>query len=632
MCGLCGVINLNNKTPISDVLINMTNSMRNRGPNDEGFVLIDDTQASFCGDNSINKELYHIKTSLNHKTKIGFGFRQLKIIDLSNKSHQPMCDINQNYLIVFNGEVYNFKEIREELISLGYSFFSNSDTEVILNAYKEWNVDALQKFNGMFAIVIYDKINNEIFLARDRMGIKPLYIYQNKDQFVFASTMKAIIDSGIYTSEINWEGLWQNFRFSIAQRPNTCFRNINALEPAHYLKINLNNNTFVKKQYWELPVNTQDFSLTEKKSIKIIEEGLFNAVNYRLKADVEVGTFMSGGIDSTTIAVMASKINPDIKALTLGFKDYEKYNEVNQASDTANLNNLNHIIQNIHSSEIIKNIEQIVTAYEEPYRNLSANYMLANMASNNNLKVILSGLGGDELFGGYDVYNKLKYWNFLKSKKLLISRIPKFHTKIKKAVELSEYTDLGQFYSHYYTLYNDVELSKLFQSHQYDTKNTISNIYNKNKLKFTDDFEAISFYNLKSYIGNHQLRAVDNSTMNFSVEGRLPLLDHNFIEIAYKIPSKYKIKNNIQKYILKQVAKKYIAPSCLSMQKKGLSLPLEHWISKELKEFVNDSILKLKNRNIFNNAEIDNILKSGNKYKIWQLVSTENWIDKFISN
>ena len=257
--------------------------------------------------------------------------------------------------------------------------------------------------------------------------------------------------------------------------------------------------------------------------------------------------------------------------------------------------------------------------------------MISKMAFQNNLKVVLNGLGGDELFGGYDVFSKIELWNKLKKNKHFINLIPNIHPKISKAHEIANLNSLGQLYSHYYSTYRDSDLGSLFKGNNYSTQHTISNLYNKNNIPFTDTFEAMSFYNLKSYIGNHQTRMVDQFTMNFSLEGRLPFLDHNFIATSFKIPTKYKVKNEVQKYILKEVAKKHIAPSCITMNKKGLRLPLEHWISNDLKNIVEESIQKLKNRFIFDNNEIDNILKLNNKQMVWQLVSTELWLERFIN-
>lgn len=631
MCGIAGIINKTKKLNHTKALLLMTKSMINRGPDDEGYMLFNDTTIPFIGNDSLLKNQNHIQTANNTSFKLGFGFRQLKILDLSNNSHQPMSDFEKNYWIILNGEIYNYQEIRNELINLGYSFFSTSDTEVALNAYKEWGEKCLNKFNGMFAFSIFDKKKNEVFFARDRIGIKPFYYLDNKDQFIFASTIKSIIASNLYEPTISWEGLSQNFRYSIAQRPCTSFKNIKALEAAHFIKLNLNNNKIEKKQYWEVPVHTQDFSLTEKQSINLIEESLYKSIKYRLNADVEVGSFMSGGIDSTTITSIASKLQPKIKALTLGFKENPDFNEIEQAKDTAELNNINQHISFTNPDEIITNINDIVSIYEEPYFGLSANFILAKIASQNNLTVVLNGLGGDELFGGYDVYRKLPLWQNLKKINSLIKFAPKVHPKIKKAVEISKYANTSEFYAHYYSNYNDDEISKLFCNQNKPTQNTLLDYYNPKKLNFTDDFEAISFYNLKSYIGNHQMRTTDHCLMHFSIEGRFPLLDHKFIESAYKIPTKYKIQKHSQKHILKQVAKKHIAPSCLTMNKKGLSLPLKQWISNDLNDFTLDNIQKLKSRNIFNNKQIDSILKSNNPHKIWQLVSTELWINKFIS-
>lgn len=631
MCGITGIIHKNKPQNYTESLISMTQSMIDRGPDDEGYMLFNDTTTPYIGNDSIIKNYNHIKSVINQPFKVGFGFRQLKIIDLSNNSHQPMCDLEKNFWVIFNGEIYNYKEIKIELKKLGYQFFSNSDTEVVLNAYKEWGENALNKFNGMFAIAIFDTTKDEVFFARDRIGIKPFYYFQNDNCLLFGSTIKSIITSNLYNPEINWDGLSQNFRFSIAQRPTTSFKGIKSLKPACWMKYNLTTNTLKIKQYWEIPTNQQIHDLTEKKAVDLIEESLYKAIKYRLISDVEVGSFMSGGIDSTTISSIASKINPTIKALTLGFNSHEDFNEINEAKDTATLNNINHVISYAEPKDILNNIDEIVSIYEEPYFGLSANYVIANMASNNKLKVVLNGLGGDELFGGYDVYNKLSLWSNLKNSHSILKFAPKFHPKIKKAAEISGYKSIDEFYSHYYTNYNDNEISSLFNQQSFSTKKTLSNNYNSTNLNFSDDFEALSFYNLKSYIGNHQMRATDHCLMHFSIEGRFPLLDHNFIETAFKIPTKYKLHKNSQKYILKQVAKKHIARSCLTMNKKGLTLPLKHWISSDLEEFVNDHIVNLKNRHIFNNSEIDTILTSKNHYKIWQLVSTELWLNKFIS-
>ncbi len=639
MCGIAGIIEFAKSAYHVDAIKNMTNSMQHRGPNDEGFLLFSNFAASFYGDNSAEniqqlnlpytpKE--HIDSAQDIKSNIAFGFKRLSIIDLSYHAHQPMCDTDQKFWIIFNGEIYNYKEIRAELISLNHTFYSNSDTEVVLKAYMEWGEKSLEKFNGMFAYSILDTVKNEIFLARDRMGIKPLYYYHENDRFIFGSTMKSIIDSKLYTPEINWEGLWQNYTFSIAQRPNTCFSKIVALEPAHFLKIKLFSGKILKNKYWDIPTGVQDFSLTEKKAISLLEEALYTSIEYRLHADVEVGTFMSGGIDSTTIAAIASKLHPNIKAFTLGFNtNFPEYNEVTQAKETVAINSINHIVHYANPNEVIDNIKTIVRGYEEPYHHLPANYVLSKIVADHKVKVVLNGLGGDELFAGYDYYNKVKWWKIMKNMSSIFKLFPNnINERLDTAKKIASYNNIAQFYTHFHTTYSDLDNQKLFINKQYNTGNTIENLYINTK-EFTDSIEALNYYNLKSYIGNHHTRTIDQFTMNFSIEGRFPFLDHQLIELAFKIPSKYKIKNGSQKYILRQIARKHIAPSCLTMQKKGFGLPLEYWYTTDLKDFAIDTLALLKNRHFFNNNEIDTIVKNNNVRKIWHLVMTELWLQEF---
>ena len=630
MCGIVGIVNLRSPQANVKSLVSMSDSIIRRGPDDEGYMLFNQRSFAYHGDKSLRKEDKHIKDSYDEKFEVGFGFRQLKIIDLSHKSHQPMSDSSGKYWLIFNGEIYNYQEIKAELINDGVTFRSDSDTEVVLKSYIKWGEKALDKFNGMFAFSILDRVKNQLFFARDRMGIKPLYYHHSPTNFVFGSTIKSIVDSGLYKAEIDWEGLAQNFRFSIAQRPHTSFKNIVALPAGHYMKLSLDTKEVHISKYWDIPFGTQQLDMSEQEAGDKLEQALISSVNLRLQADVEVGTFMSGGIDSTLISALAVKSHPSLKAFTLGFEDFEEYNEVQQAEDTAKMYDFNHIVHFAKASSILQRIETAVVAYEEPYHHLPANLLIAEMAKNNGAKVVLSGLGGDELFAGYDVYSRLALWRKLQKTSKLTSLLPSLHVKIDKAKQLSSYQTVGEFYAHSYSTFNDGELMKLFGRTSINNNKLLTDMYVESESNFTDDLEAMSFYNLKSYIGNHHLRTIDQFTMHESIEGRVPFLDHNVIETAFKIPSKHKLKNKVQKHILRQVAKKYIAPSCLSMDKKGLRLPLVHWISNELRGFVQDQIHALKSRQIFNSTEIDRIIKEQKEVKIWQLVSTELWMQKFI--
>lgn len=641
MCGIAGIININSSSNMNEPIYKMVQSMVRRGPDDEGFFLWNDNDFEVLkGNDTVNDFVQvpyfpsqHISNAGDFKSQVALGHRRLSILDLSSYGHQPMCDRDQKYWIVLNGEIYNHQEIRKELESLQHVFYSVTDTEVVLHAYAQWGKSALDKFNGMFSFAILDTIKKEMFFARDRIGIKPFYYTKSDGQFIFGSTIQSIIASELYTPEIDWEGLSQNFSFSIAQRPFTCFENIKALEPGFCMTLDLSNGELKKYRYWDIPTGIQDFSLSEKQAANLLEEAIYNAVKLQLVSDVEVGSFMSGGIDSTTISAIASKIQPNIKTFTLAYdKKFSEYNEFEEAAKTARMHNMEHIVSFVDERIILDNIDTIVAGYEEPYHHLPANFSISKVVADHHVKVVLNGLGGDELFAGYDLYGKLPRWHQLQKTGSIAALLPSgIHFKLDKLKSISAIKNVAQYYAQYYSTFNDDENQRLLQR-KYNGLNTIGELYDSDNKYFTDDVEAISYFNLKSYIGNHQVRTVDQFTMHFSIEGRFPFLDHNLVELAFKIPSKYKIKGNEKKYILKKVAEKYIAPECLNMSKKGFSLPLNHWIKNELKEFTHDNMLSLKSKNIFNNQEIDHIVKSNNSSKIWQLVMTNLWLDKFFVN
>lgn len=628
MCGIAGIINLKHKKPIAKSLQLMNNAMISRGPDDENYILFSENSATnFCGNDSVNKQLEHIKNAFGSNFLIGLGFRHLKIMDVSVQNQQPMFDETRNFCIVFNGEVYNYKEIKAELIGLGHQFTTNSDTEVVLKSYIQWQEKALQKFNGMFGFAIYNRLKNEFFCARDRVGIKPFYYSKTTEQFVFASSIKAILASKIVAPQINQSGLIENFKYGTTQRPQTPFKNIVALKPAHFLIINCNTQKITEQQYWQIPVNAQQENLSLNDAKEKLLFSIKKAINYRLIADVEVGTFLSGGIDSSLITALAALNKQKIKAFTLGFEKFSALNEVTQAQKTASKYNINHIITQAKAEDFINAVHTTTLAYEEPYHSIPVNYQLAKMVHHSNLKVALNGLGGDELFGGYDCYKKLALWKKIRPFSSLLGNTPPVNHTTKKLRQYSSFKNISEFYSNFYTYFSNNELQDLFK-----TSSAIPNSllqYQKN-IEFNNEFNALSFFNISSYIGNHQTRAVDKTGMTVSVEGRFPFLDHELIEASFKIPIKYKLKNTIQKYILKEIAKDFLPKEVMKMPKKGLTIPLKEWIFNDLSDFTNDTLNQLKKRHYFSSTAIDKIVKSKNKNKIWQLVSTELWMQHFI--
>jgi asparagine synthase (glutamine-hydrolysing) len=643
MCGIAGISTKRGSSQLGPAIRGMCDSMQRRGPDDEGYVSFrQDQKFAYSGESSmpgLQGDMPYLNISpldenLDVTNDLILGFRRLSILDISEKGHQPMSDKQGRYWIVFNGEIYNYQSLRDELTSLGYRFYSNTDTEVVLKSYKQWGEKCLKRFNGMFALAIYDCTANEIFLARDRIGIKPLYYHDNPEHFIFGSTINSIIQSGLYTAEIDTEGLQQNFVFAISQRPKTAFKDIQALAPAHYLKIDLNSGQKVLKRYWDIPVGMQDTSMSEKAAIDELEELLMKSIKYRLHADVEVGTFMSGGIDSTLISAMAGRMQKGIKAFTLGVNGkYSEINEIDEAAANAKLNGLEHIVGRINAEDICQHLDDVVGGYEEPYHHLPVNFLISNLVQQSGLKVVLNGLGGDELFAGYDAYAKLPRWEriqmFPKVGKLLPTGV---HQKADKLKKFSKMSTIGEYYAHYYSTFEQAEINALFESPTPDIMKTIEQVYNPDNLEFSDDMEALSYYNIKSYIGSHHVRTIDQFTMHHSIEGRFPMLDHELVEFAFRVPSRLKIHNLKQKYILRKLAKRYIAPECLQMKKKGFSLPLKEFMNDGLKDLVQDSLGQLQKRDLFKKEGLKDVIKGDNPAQLWHLVMTELWCQKFIDS
>ena len=644
MCGIAGIINLGGgKSYLGRPIERMAFQMRNRGPDDEGFLLADldeDTINHYFGDDTPDKSALaqnngHINEASEFPSQVAFGHRRLSIVDLSASGHQPMGSSDGNYWMIFNGEIYNYKEIAKELEGLGHHLVSGSDTEVLLKSYLQWGDKCLEKFNGMFAFAILDKEKKQIFIARDRMGIKPFFYTIKNNHFIFASDIKTIIASGLYNPDVNWEGLWHNLSFPACPQPLTTFKDVVALEAGHHMRINLNDGQFTKQKYWDIPIGTQDLTMSESDAVDLLESEMTRSIKYRLIADVEVGTFMSGGFDSTTISAIASKLHTGIKAFTLGFEDIESVDELPQAKETAAMHNMEHIIRTVKSSDIYNNIDEMVLGFEEPFYSLSPDYILTEFVKENNIKVILNGAGGDELFAGYPLYKFTKYWKQARVFSPLLKMIPNGlgpNVDLVKGMGRSDTPD--KYFSEYYSMMMEFEKKQFFNPEfDIDSTSIMNKLYNQADLQFTDDIEALNYYDLKLYLTSHLLYRIDQFTMRHSIEGRVPLVDHNLVEAAFRIPSKYKMQNGIQKYVLRKVAEKYIAPSCFGMKKKGFTVPVSHWINNELSELTKNSIESLKKREIFNDQKIDLLYKRfryKKQKKLWQLVMLELWMQKFI--
>ncbi|MBB72258.1 MAG: asparagine synthase (glutamine-hydrolyzing) [Legionellales bacterium] len=652
MCGIAGIIGLNHQGfHGASAIAAMATAMRHRGPDDEGYIITQQSQqpvgvlygnetASTNDIPDAYRPTDSITTKNNQLADAFFAHRRLSIVDLHGTGHQPMSDSSGRYWIVYNGEVYNYGELADSLRAEGVTLYSNCDTEVVLHAYLRWGEQALQMFNGMFAFAIWDNEAKTVFFARDRIGIKPLFYTINDNKFIFASDIKTIIASGYYHADLDIQGLYHAMSYGAAPRPMTTFKNVKSLEAGHWLKLTPATGQYTIQQYWDIPINQVDNSLSEAQAVALLDEALHESIKYRLHSDVPVGTFMSGGIDSTTVSAIAAEHHPHIKAFTLGYsgKQAEAFNELEQAKATASMYDIDHIISIVEPESVLNYIDETVASYEEPFFSLSPNYIISKLVADNNVKVVLNGLGGDELFAGYQTFHIAKYHRFLKLLYPLLKCAKMAYPRLERTMDLKAMRGVGDLHGALMNNMSSFQKNKLFNVGSVQglcSLETIRDLYIPQDKTFGSHIEAMCYMYVKNYIGNHHTYRVDQFTMAFSIEGRFPFLDHNFVELAFKIPARLKMQGHVGKYILRQLAQKYIHPSCLKMSKKGFDLPMDYWIHNTLHDFVHDKLSSLSNRDLFNGKFIHKVAKNYQRkltddYTLWQLVGVELWLEKFI--
>jgi asparagine synthase (glutamine-hydrolysing) len=590
VCGIAGFIDFNLRLD-NNILQKMNSRIEHRGRDFKGFFF---------------------KTTDNYN--IGLTHTRLAIIDAFNKkANQPMQF--KKSVIVYNGEIYNFKDIKKELMQFGYSFNTNSDTEVILKAFDKWGVKCVEKFRGMFAFAILK--DNKLFIIRDRVGIKPLYYSFMEDKFIFGSELKSF--EFLINKKIDKNALYNFFSYGYIKHPLSIFEGVYKLSPGEYLIFDLNTKKIKKNKYWQLK---RDFKY-ENFSISDIENLLKESINLRLVSDVDVGIFFSGGIDSTLVASLVDK------KLDLFFIEFEgkENKEVEKISKILNKNLEKFVIYPKDIKEAFLDFSYI---YDEPFGDNSAiPTMLLSKYTSKKVKVVLSGDGGDELFFGYDRYRYLKKYNFIsKVLKLPFYKFLKdshFKDKITKLTLIDKYSiDILS------RVYLDADLVKLLNF------NFKKNFFEKNSFDNRLDLLVMK-YDLEGYLADYILTKVDRASMFYSLEAREPLLDHKVVEMAYNLPFEMKYKNNISKWVLKKILEKYIPKELIYKDKEGFSFPLKSWIRDELKdiyfEFVNEKNL---NHNLLNKEKVMRISNQFfdkgniNPLKVWFILVFQMWYKKWM--
>ncbi len=626
MCGICGKINFSNEPVNEGLLRRMTSCLSHRGPDDEGIYL---------------------------KDNVGLGHRRLSIIDLSLSAHQPMSNEDRSVWIVYNGEIYNFMELREELIKKGHSFRSRSDTETILHAYEEYGVECLKHLRGMFAFAIWDERKQTLFLARDRVGKKPLCYRHSENSFSFASEIKSILQDESFERKPDYTAIHHYLTYQDVPSPWTAFEGIKKLPPAHYLV--LKNGQAEIKKYWKLSYLPKHKMNAGELQNEIIER-LREAVRIRLISDVPLGAFLSGGIDSSAIvALMAGMMREPVKTFSIGFKE-EAYNELKYARMVAERFKTDHT-EFIVEPKALDIIDKLVWHYNEPFADSSAipTYYLSKLAREH-VTVILNGDGGDENFAGYERYiaNELSVKiqrffpaSFAKGLLPLVMLLPhgdhpgNFSWKLKrffqeyiKSAEIRNASLLSHFTTEMKAgIYSDDFLSKA------SSEDSFALLFDKYREADADIFLDKTLYaDVMTYLPDDLLVKVDIASMANSLEARSPFLDHEFMEFAARIPAELKLKGWTTKYILKEALKGILPDEVLFRNKMGFGVPIDHWFRNELKEMAYDVILSERAiaRGYFKKEAVKKILDehTSGKWKwhnhIWNLLMFELWHRMFI--
>ena len=564
---------------------------------------------------------------------ISFGHLRLSIIDLEERANQPF---GYNDLeIVFNGEIYNFEDIREELIQNGYVFQTTSDTEVLLKGFELWGENILPKLNGMFAFAIYDAKNNTVFCARDRLGVKPFYYYWKEGVFEICSQLRPLVTS---KSKVSEEAISIYLDCGYIPSPFSIIEDIHKLPPGNFMTINLNSGTKTIVEFWNLkPVVLRDISYDDAK--KELHELLIDAVKIRMQSDVPLGSFLSGGIDSALVSSIAAKISKEpINTFTIGFED-PKFDESKVASEFAKIIGSNHVETRCGSDDVLKMLPQLIEVFDEPFADNSAlPSLLLNSVTKQYATVALSGDGGDESFIGYINFDLLKKFNKIQIVPYFIRKIlSKINYKyivggktetIKEMIATKNSDDFSW------------KIFTGFDSLQKVQRTSWSEEYKNYKFWSKNSIQRMADLNIKLWLENDSNVKVDRASMAASVEVRSPFLDYRIVEFARTLPVSFRYRNGVKKKIIKDILSEYIDESVFNKPKKGFSVPLGNWIRVELKEEImstltDDFLNSVPNLNIAKfKKQMD--LHFAEKYdyseSIWKLFLLAKWYKSFNIN
>lgn len=618
MCGIAGIVSLNKEIKKNRIESSL-NVIKHRGPDGEG--------------------IWH-----SENLKILFGHRRLSIIDLTETANQPMFDISNNFIIVFNGEIYNYQELRSELISKGIHFKSKSDTEVILESYKMWGQECLNKLNGMFAFSILDRKTNILFCARDRVGEKPFYYSIVNDEFIFCSELKGILASSNFNYKLSFSSLDCFLNEGFVPGSNSILENIHKLDPAHALTLDLKTFNVKKWKYWNLP-SISELNNDQNDLLISLEQLLQDSVSKQLVADVPVGVLLSGGIDSSLITAMAVRDRKNISTFTVSFPGNNKFDESSHAKLIANHFGTKHY-ELVAESSSIDLLPQLAEQFDDPIIDSSIiPTFLVSKLIKNYCSVALGGDGGDELFGGYSHYDKFVK---LKDKSEFF---PYFFRKYSSSIiyNLMPHGYTGRKWIRAFGENLNFQLPLIANYFDNNERNELINnkIYNKGVadqirasriIHSNDLIQRATRTDFFNYLPEDILVKVDRASMLNSLEIRAPFLDYRIVEFAFReVPSSLKSTSENKKILLKKMCTKLLPLNFEQNRKQGFSIPLNNWLKKkEWMDFFADNLLS-KDQILFNHSFIESILnnlkgKNMNKFTaepLFGLLMFELWRKKY---
>jgi len=621
MCGINGIYGLDDLSESKERVVKMNNALAHRGPDANGV---------FKGDNVV------------------LGHSRLAIIDLNSNANQPFLDASKRFALVFNGEIYNYKQIKGWLKD--YPFQTQSDTEVVLAAFMKWGPECLSRFDGMFAFAIWDNKERELFIARDRLGIKPLYYHLGKSTLAFSSEIRALIKSNTFEPKLDEFGLQDYLRYQTVHAPRTILEGVKMLMPGHYMIIN--DSDYKMEPYWQMAINynKKGQSLDIKETKEEVKRLLDNSVEKRLVSDVPFGAFLSGGIDSSAmVAMMAKRSKQPIKTFTVAFEE-EEFSEAKYARMVAKKFETDHTEIKLRPEDFLKDLPQALESLDHPSGDGPNTYVVSKAVKNAGVTMAISGLGGDELFAGYDVFKRsLKLqgssWalSFPPGIRRLIARIIKMRNRTASGDKMaqlitSEYWDIAHTFPISRQVFKDDIVADLLNQKPL-VSNAVADLVLDGIGYGTPGFDLpnlskVSHAEISTYMQNVLLRDTDQMSMSQALEVRTPFLDHELVEFVLGIPDRHKNPKTPKQLLVESLGNE-LPSEIVNRPKMGFTLPWAQWMKDDLRDMVEESLKNLGKRDAFNNISIQNLwqrfLNNDSRItwsRIWHLVVLEQWMQK----